>query len=344
MASSAPGTVLFSTSMNAQRRDLFKWAGPMATLEWQFYALAGKNITLNTLEDAKEYPAIGVLKDYTLEQFLVSQGFTNLVYCEDHADAIRKLLLGEIDLYPCERFTIEAGLQSLGKSTYLLEEVLPIKTEMIYFAFHLSTPDNVVADFQDEINRLKGNGFVSQLYRKYFSSADYPGTLILYTEDYPPITFLNRFGEISGYGADIVKEIMKRNQVYEKISISTWSNGYELALNNPNFCLFTMDRTPIRESLFRWVGPIGTNTTWFYVTRKSGISINSLDDARKLAAVGTVSSWFSDQHLRQLGFNNLNSGKDPVSMTKKLMTGEMEAFVCSGVTFPDILTEAGYVR
>jgi ABC-type amino acid transport substrate-binding protein len=61
-----------------------------------------------------------------------------------------------------------------------------------------------------------------------------------------------------------------------------------------------------------------------------------------LTAVGTVSSWFSDQHLRQLGFNNLSSGKDPVGMTKKLMSGEIDAFVCSGVTFPDILTEAGY--
>jgi ABC-type amino acid transport substrate-binding protein len=126
-ARSAPGTVLFSTSMNSQRRDLFKWAGPIATLEWQFYALADKNITLNTLEEAKDYPAIGVLKDYTLEQFLVSQGFTNLVYCNDHSDAIQKLLEGSIDLYPSDRFTIEAGLKSIGKSYYILKEILPIK-------------------------------------------------------------------------------------------------------------------------------------------------------------------------------------------------------------------------
>lgn len=342
MAQNTPGTVLFSTSMNAQRRDLFKWAGPIASLEWQFYALAERHVTLKILDDAKDYPAIGVLKDYTLEQFLVSQGFTNLVYCKDHTDAIQKLMQGTIDLYPCDRFTMEAGLASLGKSFYSLEEVLPIKTEMIYFAFHKSTPDHVVTDIQEEINHLKNNGFVRQLYQKYLNSTDYPGTLIIFTEDYPPITFMNRYGEISGYGSDIVKEIMKRNRSFEKIHLSAWSNGYELALNNPNFCLFTMDRTPIRESLFRWVGPIGTNTTWFYVTKKSGVTLKSLEDAKKLAAVGTVSSWFSDQHLRQLGFSNLSSGKDPVSMAKKLMAGEIDAFVCSGVTFPDILTEAGY--
>lgn len=337
-----PGTVLFATSMNAQRRDLFKWAGPIATIEWKFYTLAASNISLNSLEEAKELPGIGVLKDYTIEQFLISQGFTNLVYCDDHRDAIQKLLQGTIDIYPCEQFTMEAGLQSVGKSIFEVKEILPIKTELIYFAFHLSTPDRVVSDIQEEINRLKDNGVVGRLYRQFLNSSDFPGTLIVYTEDYPPITFMNRYGEISGYGSDIAMEIMKRNRIYSKIKLSSWSNGYELALNNPNFCLYTMDRTPVRETLFQWVGPIGTNITWFYVTKKSGVTIKSLEDARKLSAVGTVSSWFSDQHLRQLGFSNLISGKEPVAMTKKLMAGEIDAFVCSGVTFPDILKESGY--
>jgi polar amino acid transport system substrate-binding protein len=189
---------------------------------------------------------------------------------------------------------------------------------------------------------LKNKGFFKPLYQKYLKSSDFPGILQIYTEEYPPITFLDRFGEISGYGADVVKEIMKRNMIFEDIRISTWSNGYELAQDNPNFCLFTMDRTEIRESLFQWVGPIGTNTTWIYVRKGSGIVVNSLEEAKKLNSVGTVSSWFSDQYLRKLGFTNLISEKEPVNMAIKLMKGEIDAFVCTGVTFPDILNEAGY--
>jgi polar amino acid transport system substrate-binding protein len=173
-------------------------------------------------------------------------------------------------------------------------------------------------------------------------TSGFPGILQIYTEEYPPITFLGKYGEISGYGSDIVREIMKRNRIFENITISTWSNGYELALDNPNFCLFTMDRTEIRESFFQWVGPVGTNTTWFYTRKGSDITISSLDDAKKLSSVGTVSSWFSDQHLRKLGFTNLISGKVPAEMATKLMQGKIDAFVCTGVTFPDILKEAGY--
>jgi len=135
---------------------------------------------------------------------------------------------------------------------------------------------------------------------------------------------------------------MKRNQLFIDIKLSLWSNGYDLALNNPNFCLFTMDRTQLRDNLFQWVGPIGTNTTWFYTKAGSGITISSIEKARNLKAVGTVNSWFSDQHLRSLGFTNLVSDNDPGVMTDKLMHGEVEAFVCTDVTFPEIMKGQGY--
>ncbi len=338
----SPSAVLFSTSMNSQRKDLFKWAGPIASLEWKFYALARNPVTLDALDEARQIAKIGVLKDYTIEQYLVNQGFTNLVYCSDHQDAIQKLLNGSIDLYPSDRYTTEATMEVLGQSWYLLKEVLPIKTELIYYAFNKAIPDQTVSRFQEQIDKMKQNGSFKPFYEKFMRTSGFPGILQIYTEEYPPITFMDKFGEISGYGSDIVREIMKRNRIFENITISTWSNGYELALDNPNFCLFTMDRTGIRESLFQWVGPVGTNTTWFYVRKGSGLTITSLDDAKKLPAVGTVSSWFSDQHLRKLGFTNLISGKVPAEMATKLMQGKIDAFVCTGVTFPDILKEAGY--
>jgi polar amino acid transport system substrate-binding protein len=203
-------------------------------------------------------------------------------------------------------------------------------------------PDHVVADFQQQIDRLKENGTLKALTQRYLNSSDFPGTLQVYTEQYPPLTFRNSFGEITGFGTDVVNEIMKRNQIYADIRLSFWSIGYELALHNPNVCLFTMDRTETREDLFQWVGPIGTNTTWFFTKAGSEVVINSLDDARNLAAVGTVSSWFSTQYLQELGFTNLISDRDPAVMAAKLMNGEIDAFVCTDVTFPDILKEAEY--
>ena len=342
MALNTNNGVLFSTVLNTDRKDLFKWAGPIASLDWSFFSSSLNQTTLNTIDDAKKAGKIGVLKDYAIEQYLIREGFTNLVYCTDNLQAFDRLLKGEIDLFPAEKITAEAALNSLNKSIYAVTQKLTIRTDLVYFAFNKNIPDDVVADFQEEIDQLKTSGVLRSLTQKYLNSSDAPGTMQIYTENYPPLTFMNSFGEITGFGSDVVNEIMKRNRIFVDIKLSLWSNGYDLALNNPNFCLFTMDRTQLRNNLFQWVGPIGTNTTWFYTKAGSGITISSIEDARNLKAVGTVNSWFSDQYLRSLGFTNLVSDNDPSVMTNKLMHGEIDAFVCSDVTFPEIMKGQGY--
>lgn len=334
--------VLFSTVLNADRKDLFKWAGPIASIKSMFYSSVESEIDLKSLEDAKTVSKIGVISDYAIEQYLLGEGFTNLVYCSDLKDGFDKLLKGEIDLIPSDKIAAEAVLQELNSSIYHVKSQITIMTEMVYFAFNKSIPDEVVSDFQYEIDNLKADGTIKSLSEIYLNTSDFPGSLLIYTEQYPPLTFRNSEGDITGFGTDLVYEIMNRNELFIDINLSTWSNGYELALNNPNVCLFTMDRTEIRENLFQWVGPIGTNTTWFWVKEGSGISINSLDDARNLNSIGTVDSWFSTQYLQELGFTNLVGGSDPNTITQQLMLGEVDAFVCTDVTFPDILKDLGY--
>lgn len=337
-----PHAVLFSTILNSERKNQFKWAGPFASLDWNFYSSSGNGLTISSFESARSVGKIGVLQDYSITQYLVSEGFTNLEYCVDNVDAFDKLLRNEIDLFPSDRITAEAALAQLGNSIYDITPQLVILTELVYFAFNKDIPDKVVADFQTRIDEAKRNGSLDALYQQYLQAARAPGTLQVYTEDYPPLTYRNSFGEITGFGTDVVREIMKRNSTYHDITLTLWSNGYNMALNNPSFCLFTMDRTPLREHLFQWVGPIGTNTTHIWLKTGSGLTINSLEDAKALESIATVSSWFSDQYLRELGFNNLVAETDPQLMVKKLMDGDVQAAVCSDVTFGDILKAAGY--
>ncbi|MEZ5104627.1 MAG: transporter substrate-binding domain-containing protein [Draconibacterium sp.] len=334
--------VLFSTALNSQRRDLFKWAGPIASLDWSFYASSNSSLVLTDLDAAKTVNKIGVITEYAMEEYLLDEGFTNLSYCEDLSDAFSKLLNGEIDLFASDIYTTKDALEKLGESEYAVKSLLTIKTDLLYFAFNKAVSDDVVEQFQSAIKTCKDNGVLRRLSQQYLHTAEYPGKLQLYTESYKPLTYSDKYGEITGYGTDIVKEIMQRNAVYEPIKLSTWTNGYQLALNNPDFCLFTMDRTELRENLFQWVGPIGTNATYFYTKAGSGISINSLDDARALTAVGVINSWFSGQYLSKQEFPNLVYESDPAVMVQRLMDGEVDAFVCTDVTFPEIVAASGF--
>ncbi len=341
-AQSDQQAVLFSTILSPERKDLFQWVGPYASLDWRFYSTSSNPIEIQTLEDARQAESIGVIQDFSIEEFLINEGFTNLVYCDDEADAFQKLLDGSIRLFPSNDMAAKAALQSINRSIYDVKPLLSLQTSLVYFAFNKAIPDVVTQDFQRELDKLKTNGTLEMLYQKYMQKSGAPGLIQFYTEQYPPLTYRNSYGEITGFGTDIVKEIMRRNQRFYDINISLWSNGYQLALNNPNFCLFTMDRTEIREDLFHWIGPIGTNITYFYVKTGSGVSIATVDEARSLNAIGTVSSWFSDQYLRELGFNNLVSHEDPAVMVELLMNNQVDAIVCTNVTITEILREAGY--
>lgn len=341
-AQTDPQAVLFSTILTPERKDHFNWAGPYASLDWRFYSSSSNSIDIQTLADARQVESIGVIRDFSIEEFLVDEGFTNLVYVDDEAEAFQKLLDGTIHLFPSNDITAKASLQSINRSFYDVKPLLSLQTSLVYFAFNKSIPEMVISDFQQELDKLKTNGTLEALHQSHMQKPGAPDILQFYTEQYPPLTFRNNYGEITGFGTDVVKEIMRRNQRFYDINISLWSNGYQLALDNPNFCLFTMDRTEIREDLFHWVGPIGTNITYFYIKSGSGISITSVDEARNLPAIGTVSSWFSDQYLRELGFTNLVAHEDPADMVELLMNDQVDAIVCTNVTIEEILREAGY--
>jgi polar amino acid transport system substrate-binding protein len=162
------------------------------------------------------------------------------------------------------------------------------------------------------------------------------------TEDYPPITFQNKSGEITGLATDMVKEIMRRQGIDEKISIMPWQDAYNVALNEPNVVIFSIRRISERENLFNWVGPIGETRAMLYSKKDSGITLDNMDDAKRLDAIGVVDNWFSKQELEDYGFKNLVSSPMPTQEIEKLMRGEVQAVTLTNITAKKLVEETGY--
>src|SRR6202035_2593591 len=81
--------------------------------------------------------------------------------------------------------------------------------------------------------------------------------LTLTTEEYPPYNMLDeRTKEPTGITVDKVVELMHRaHEPFTMISYP-WSRAYRLALQMEDTCVFSTSRTPEREALFTWVGPL----------------------------------------------------------------------------------------
>lgn len=165
--------------------------------------------------------------------------------------------------------------------------------------------------------------------------------LEMLTEEYPPVTFM-KDGKVTGFVTDVVREIIARQGIPDKIRLTSWDEAYNVALSNPNVVLFSTERTEKREKLFQWVGPVGKNSAIFYAKKDSGIRINSLEEARKIAAIATTTDWFTEQYLKSKGFTNLVSSSLPVTNVKQLMNGEVQISVFTDITIPEIVKNAGY--
>jgi len=98
----------------------------------------------------------------------------------------------------------------------------------------------------------------------------------------------------------------------------------------------------LRENLFHWIGPIGSNDTAFYAKKGSGIQIHSIGDAKNVLKIATCSAWFSEQDLKDTGFTNLVSSPVPAENVRQLVEGEVDLSVFTDITIPEIAIQAGY--
>jgi polar amino acid transport system substrate-binding protein len=336
-----PNVALFSTVMTAERKPLFKWVGPLAVLDTNFYALKGSAIKIANLDDARKVNKIATVFKYYSEQMLKAEGFTNTQSYPDREATVRELLDGKVQLLASSNLGMPAALKKMGGSMDDVEIAFTLSTDLFYIAFSKGTSPQSLARWQDALDGMKRDGSFAKIYARWLPAEIPPGIFQLVTEEYPPITFM-KDGKPSGFVTDMVREIAARQKVPDNIRLTSWKNAYNMALLHPKVVLFSAERTPEREELFQWVGPVGKNSAMLYAKQGAGIRINSLEQAKAIGAIATTTNWFTEQHLKREGFENLRSSPDPRDNVRQLMKGEVQLSIFTDITIPEIVRDAGY--
>jgi polar amino acid transport system substrate-binding protein len=339
--SEQPNVALFSTVMTAERKPLFQWVGPLAVLDTNLYALKGSGLAIANLDDARKVNKIATVSKYYSEQILQKEGFTNTQSYPDREATVSELLDGKVQLLASSNLGMPAALKEMGGSMDDVEIAFTLSTDLFYVAFSKETSPQLVARWQDALDGMKRDGAFAKIYAKWLPAEIPPGIFQLVTEEYPPITFM-KDGKPSGFVTDMVREIAARQKIPDNIRLTSWKNAYNMALLHPKVVLFSAERTPEREKLFQWVGPVGRNSAMLYAKKGSGIRINSLEQAKAIGAIATTTNWFTEQHLKREGFNNLRSSPDPRENVRQLMKGEVQLSIFTDITIPEIVGDAGY--
>ncbi|QRY80091.1 ABC transporter substrate-binding protein [Pseudomonas sp. PDNC002] len=153
--------------------------------------------------------------------------------------------------------------------------------------------------------------------------------MVLLTENFPPFNMavddknFARDEGIDGISADIVREMFKRAGIQYSLSLRfPWDRLYKLALDKPDYGLFSTTYTPERVPLFKWVGPIA-KTSWVLLAPPgSSIKVKDLKDAAKYK-LGAYKNDAVSQSLESQGIPVLNALRDQENV-KKLTSGEID--------------------
>lgn len=99
------------------------------------------------------------------------------------------------------------------------------------------------------------------------------------TEHLPPYQINTAQGP-RGFATEIVQQLFKEANLPYQIEFESWSRAYQLALRDPNVCIYSISKSAERERLFQWVGALSYNITGIYSLRsRTDIQLKSLQDA-----------------------------------------------------------------
>ena len=147
--------------------------------------------------------------------------------------------------------------------------------------------------------------------------------LTILTENLPPLNYMDN-GILVGPSVEIVQAIQNKIGSKEPIQVYPWSRAYKMAEKEKNVILFGMTYTKVRHDKFKWVGPLAIKRDILVAKQDSGITIDRLEDAKKVKSIGTLLDDTRGRLLASHGFTNLEPVSDEQLNAKKLALGRID--------------------
>ena len=167
LTSAGPRTVLYSTVRTDEREKLFRWVGPIASVDYMLYARNGSGLQVGSLEAAKKAGRTGVVEDDARYQFLLENRFLNITTCESDAECLRNLMAGTTDLWLGSSADAADIAKKEGIDPSAFVALYPVRTVPLYIAFSNDTPDTVITRWQDALDAMKKDGTFDAIRKKY---------------------------------------------------------------------------------------------------------------------------------------------------------------------------------
>lgn len=120
------------------------------------------------------------------------------------------------------------------------------------------------------------------------------------TEHLPPFQ-IEAPNKVLGFATEIIKAAMKNTDYSHDITIYPWTRAMHIAKSKENTCIFSIARTPERESMFTWINTIAERDASFVALKEKQLKIASFDDAKRYNTA-VIRDDVTHQYLLNEGF------------------------------------------
>lgn len=125
------------------------------------------------------------------------------------------------------------------------------------------------------------------------------------TEEWAPYNYQEN-GQLTGMTTEIVRAIMAlTGDHFEMVMLPSMRSTYTLN-TRPKTIMYSLFRTPERESLYKWVGPIVEESIYPYQLADTQAPVNSLEQLHQAPQITTRQAGLIPEMLKAQGFTNLD--------------------------------------
>lgn len=188
---------------------------------------------------------------------------------------------------------------------------------------------------------------VTTLYISFFvllptySSANTDVPTIM-TEEWPPYNYIED-GQLKGFSVELVQAMMHELGIVAEIRALPGARGEHYLQTYSNHMLFSLFRTPERERIFNWIGPISEESVYFFKKRdNSNLSVKTLQDAKEVKRIGSRREGMILRNLMEKGFNNIATQTRPDEILRLVIQGNYDLLANTSLAVSYRLKLHGY--
>lgn len=173
------------------------------------------------------------------------------------------------------------------------------------------------------VSRILISSFIFMIFMGVARGSD--KDILIVTEEWPPYNFL-KDGTLKGFSTELVQQLLAVIDKDYEILLLPSARSVAALNKRPRTLMFSMFRTPKRESQYKWIGPLGDASIHFYKQKDNNIQVKSLSDIKNTKQIiCTRQTGIVHDLLIKKGFHNIDAPENKsLPIYQKLLLGRCD--------------------